>query len=287
MAQKYASWAAKDTREAGSLPSDFDATIVAATFSKETPDNYPASGNPIFAYITLLIDDAGDYAGKTDEERTLKPFYNLGGKAGDEFTLSEDGNGLIPVDDTVASSTRKGSKFDLWKCSLENNGVSQAITEAGDISKVVGIKGHWRRVDDEKLLGKKREFNDNDPNRKKKNFPDQTLVLVKLVGGEKSKTAAPAKSASAPATSAPAAAGPQDLDAAVMGFLLDVLSKAKDKQVQRSQLIALLSKEAIKEPNRQDIARRGQDEEFLKGLAESGVVVYDPAGKPQVVALAA
>lgn len=286
MAQKYASFAAKDTRENNSLPSDFDAAIIAAQFSKEAPDNYNASGNPIFGWVTYLIDEAGDYKDKTEEERTLKQSYNLGAKAGDEFDISDDGFGLIPKVDGIAS-TRKGSKFDIWKCTLEGEGVPQTITEQGDLSKFVGMRGHWRRVEDEKLTGKKRNFNDNRQTQKK--GPDETLVMVKLLAlpGEKGKTATSSKGASAPA-SAPAGAGEFDLDTATTGYLMDVLASAKDNQVQRSQLIALLSKAAIKDTtNRSNIARRGQEEDFLKTLAESGVVIYDPAGKPQVVKLAA
>ncbi len=285
MAQKYASFAAKDTREAGSLPSDFDGAVVAAQFTKEAPDGYQADGNPIFAVVKILRRDIEG----TEEERTLVQSYNLGGKAGDEFDISDDGYGLIPKDDSI-TSIRKGSKFDLFKCSLENEGVPQTITEQGDLSKFLGLDGHWRRVDDAKLLGKAREFGDDKKSKSK--FPPQTLVLVKLLAlpGEKAATKTNGKAASV-ATSATstngAAASSGDLDTDTQLHLLDVLANAKDNKVQRSQLIALLSKAAVKAPNRQDIARRGSDEEFLKGLAESGVIAYDPAAKPQTVSLAA
>jgi hypothetical protein len=279
MAQKYASFAAKDTREAGSLPSDFDATIVAAQFTKEAPDGYQADGNPIFANISYLRRDIEG----TEQERTLVQSYNLGGKAGDEFTISDDGYGLIPTDDSVAS-IRKGSKFDLWKCSTENEGVPQTITEQGDLSKFIGLDGHWRRVEDAKLLGKAREFNNDQ--KKASKFPQQTLVLVKLISLPGEKAAPKAGSKTTAAAPAAAAAG-EDLDSAVVGFLMDVLANAKDNKVQRSQLIALLSKAAIKAPNRQDIARRGSDEAFLMAQVEAGVITYDPAAKPQVVGLAA
>lgn len=289
MAQKYASFAAKDTREAGSLPSDFDGAVVGAQFTKEAPDNYTAEGNPIFAVIKILRRDIEG----TEEERTIPQSYSLGAKAGDEFNISDDGFGLIPTDDSI-TSIRKGSKFDLFKCSLENEGVPQTITELGDLSKFIGLDGHWRRVDDAKLLGKAREFGDDKKSKSK--FPPQTLVMVKLLAmpGEKGKaTTATSKSTSSSAPAAAAAAPEGDLDTQTGAYLITVLNGAKDNTVQRSQLIALLSKAAVKASNRQDIARRGTDEEFLKNAAEVGIVVgddvyqiaYDPAAKPQVVKL--
>lgn len=288
MAQKYASFAAKDTRQAGSLPSDFDATVTSAQFTKEAPDGYPVDGNPIFAVIKLVQDGDG-----AEEERTIVQSYNLGGKAGDEFTISDDGFGLICTDDSI-TSTRKGSKFDLWKCSLENEGVPQTITETGDLSKIVGIKGHWRRVDDEKLLGKKREFGDDKKSMSK--FPPQTLVLVKLLALPGEKVTAKARSVQTiTPSSTPAAAPAGDLDTVVGQYMVEVLKSAKDNTVQRSQLIALLSKAAVRAPNRQDIARRGSDEAFINSIVESGVVVgddyfsiaYDPTAKPQTISLKA
>lgn len=289
--QKYASFAAKDTREAGSLPSDFDGKIVAAQFTKEAPDGYQADGNPIFAVVKILRRDVEG----TEEERTLAQSYNLGGKAGDEFNISDDGYGLIPTDDSI-SSIRKGSKFDLFKCSLENEGVPQTITEQGDLSKFIGLDGHWRRVDDAKLLGKAREFGDDKKSKSK--FPPQTLVLVKLLAlpGETAKGGKTANQTAASPSSTQANAAPEgDLDTQVGAYLVTVLQGAKDNTVQRSQLIALLSKAAIKASNRQDVARRGSDEEFLKFASEAGIVVgdnvytiaYNPAAKPQTVKLVA
>lgn len=288
MAQRYASFAAKDTREAGSLPSDFDGTIVGAQFTKEPPDGYQADGDPIFAVIKILRRDIEG----TDEERTLAQSYSLGGKAGNEFNISDDGYGLIPTDDSV-TSIRKGSKFDLFKCSLENEGVPQTVTEQGDLSKFIGLDGHWRRVEDAKLLGKAREFGDDKKSKSK--FPQQTLVMVKLLAmpGEKGKTTTKTSTtASAPAA---AAAPAGDLDTQVGAYLVQVLKGANNNQVQRGQLIPLLSKAAVKASNRTDIARRGSEEDFLNAVAESGIFVgeeyysiaYDAAAKPQVVRLAA
>lgn len=303
--QKYASWAAEDTRESSGLPSDFDSTIIAAQFTKEPPDGYtlPDGSDPIFGWLTHLIDDAGDYAGKSDEERTLKVPYSVGAGAGKEFGISDDGFGLMPLSDT-ATAIRKGSKFDMMKCTLENEGVPKTITQAGTLEALIGLRAHWRRVDDEKLLGKKREFNDKNLNAKKKNFPDQTLVVVKLLSlpGEKGKTTAPAaaKSAPAAAASASAPAGATaipvgDLDTRTAYFLRDVLTGEKGKPVQRMQLVARLSKAAMAEKDRGDIAKRGADEAFIQRLSAEGILIgddffqttYDPAANPQVVGIKA
>ena len=286
--KKYASWAAKDTREASSLPSDFDGTITAFQFSPEPPDNYTiAQGtNPLFAHVTIVVDEAGDWKDKSEADRTLKQYYGLGGKSGDEYTISEDGYGLIPNDDANAA-IRKGSKFDLFKCSLENEGVPQTITEGGDGSKLLNIRAHFRRVEDEKLLGKKRDFSDKDKREKK--FPEQTLVVVKLISmpGEKA-TSKPTSTAATTGNGSTAASSPVgSLDDRTTSFLMDVIANAKDNKVQRSQLVGLLSKQAIKEKDRQDIARRGSEEEFLQKLAADNVISYDASAKPQIVGLAA
>ncbi len=276
MTQKYASWSSDDTRDTSSLPSDFDAAITAATFTKEPPDNYTAEGNPIFAVITFKREDL------TGDEATVIQSYNLGGKAGDEFTISSDGYGLIPTGDEF-SAIRKGSKFDLFKCSLENEGVSKSVTGAGSLQAFIGLKAHWRRVEDAKLLGKAREFGDD---KRKSKFPPQTLVCVKLISmpGEKGKGAT--TTASAPASNGHATEG--DLDTLAGQYLLEVIGLAKDKQIQRSQITLLLQK-AIEKANpgpqnrRVEICKRAVEEEFLLGLAASGIIAYDPAARPQYI----
>lgn len=273
-AQKYASWAAKDTREASSLPSDFDAVIAAAKFTKEAPDGYQAEGNPIFAVIDLLQDGDGG-----ESERTVQQSYSLGGKAGDEFAISDDGYGLIPTGDEHA--IRKGSKFDMFKCSLENVGVSEAITAAGTLEALIGIKAHWKRIDDAKLLGKEREFVGGKKSTSK--FPPQTLVATALVDskGAGKATANKTTAAVTPGTSD----NTGDIDTLAGQFLLDVLGAAKDNKVQRAQVTLLVSKAAMKDGRRTEIAKRASDETFLSSLAETGLIAYDPAAKPQVVTL--
>lgn len=272
-AQKYASWAAKDTREASSLPSDFDAVIAAAKFTKEAPDGYQAEGNPIFAVIDLLQDGDG-----AESERTVQQSYSLGGKAGDEFAISDDGYGLIPTGDETA--IRKGSKFDMFKCSLENVGVSEAITAAGTLEALIGIKAHWKRIDDAKLLGKEREFVGGKKSTSK--FPPQTLVATALVD---SKGAGKATAKASTASASSAADSEADIDTLAGQFLIDVLGAAKDNKVQRAQVTLLVSKAAMKDGRRTEIAKRASDEGFLASLAETGLIAYDPAAKPQVVTL--
>src|SRR5262249_51641866 len=121
MSQKYASFAGAKLREQTGLFDDVDAKVVAFKFSKEAPDNYPAEGNPIFAYVSLLLDGDGP-----EDERTQVQIYNLGAKAGDEFTIGDDGYGLIPVDDAV-NTGRKGSKFTIFTQALETAGVPATI----------------------------------------------------------------------------------------------------------------------------------------------------------------
>ncbi len=153
------------------------------------------------------------------------------------------------------------------------------------MGKLVGLRGHWKRVDDEKLLGKAREFQ-NDNRKNKSKFPPQTLVCTKLLAmpGEKgTPTGATATMANQPAASVSGGDVP-DLDTETGLLLLQVLDGAKENSVQRSQLTLHLSKAAGgQNPRRQEIAKRGTDEGFLKGLVEAGKITYDPAAKPQVV----
>jgi len=269
--QKYVSMDPDAARESSGLPSDFDGTWSGFKFTKEAPDNYAAEGNPIFAVVEILQD--GDAPA---EERTITQSYGLGGKAGDEFTITEDGFALIPTGEE--STIRGGSKWHSFlKCAKEQ-GLAPAILNSGHFKAALGTRAHWKRIDDAKLLGKERDFQDD--KRKKSKFPPQTLVITKILTGASvatTHTAAPAGNTNE------AAAGSGDLDTDTSLVLLEVLGGAKDKTVQRSQLTLLLSKAAMKMPNRQEIAKRGSDEKFLLGLVEQGFIKYDPAAKPQVV----
>jgi hypothetical protein len=278
MAQKYASMAAKDTRENSTLFDNVDATITNIQLTKEAPDNYEAAGSPIFGVVSLLLDGDGP-----EDDRKQTQSYSLGAKAGEEFTISQDGYGLIPTSDDFVA-TRKGSKWDAFKSSLENEGVPSTVFEAGDMSKLIGLRGHFKRVNDPE-----RNFGEGGGKRKESKFKPQTLLCVKLLSlpGEKAvgKTNGAAVTIGGGAGASVAPDG--DLDTVTGIYMLDVLAGAKDKRVQRSQLTLLLSKAAMKDPRRQDIARRGADEAFIATLVETGLVVYDPAAKPQYVTAAA
>jgi hypothetical protein len=287
--QKYASWASKDTRETSTLPTNFDARITGARFTKEAPDNYTADGNPIF-FVQEMYADFVKESQETDEDyearRHVSQSYSLGAKAGDEFTISPDGYGLIPSGDETA--IRKGSNFDLLKCSYENEGVPESITAAGDASKLIDIYARFKRIETVKLLGKERDFGED--KKRKSKFPPQVLVCVKLLSlpGEK---AAEKSNGAAVATASTA-----DLDTLTGAYLVKALEGLKGKQAQRSQLILHVSKAAVGEgQKRAEIARRSQDEDFLKAAAETGIVAgnvlyqvtYDGTASPQTVSISA
>src|ERR1700680_4328506 len=254
MAQRYASMAAKDTRENSTLFDNIDATVTNIQFTKEAPDNYEAAGSPIFGVVSLLLDGDGDEA---DRKQTQS--YSLGAKAGEEFTISQDGYGLVPVSDDFVA-TRKGSKWDTFKTSLENEGVPTGIFEAGDMSKLIGLRGHFKGMKDPE-----RNFGEGAGKREESKFKPKTLLCDKVLSlpGETPVGKANGNVKGVTVGTAPVGAPEGDLDTVTGVYLLDVLAGAKDKRVQRSQLTLLLSKAAMKDPRRQDIARRGADEAFI------------------------
>jgi len=283
---KYVSMASEDMKEGSNLFDNVDARIKNIQFTKEPPsDSYTTEGNPIFSNVTFLLDGDGPEA-----ERTVSQSYSLGAQAGDNFTIGDDGYGLLLIEGKDDAAIRKDSKWGTFVAVLETSGVSKAITQAGDMEKLVGLYGHFKRVAD-----KARDFGEDArtrPGQKKSKFPPSTLVCVKLLAmpGEKVKDAPATKTASAPTTTATAPAtngnttSTSDLDGVTSAYLETVLKAAKGP-VQRSNLTLLLSRAAVKEANRQDIARRGADEGFLTELAGLGLIAYDPAAKPQVVSL--
>jgi hypothetical protein len=285
-------------KEGTNLFDNVNAHIVGFKFTKEPPEGYAAEGNPIFAVIGYLLDGDGPA-----DDRTVSQSYSLGASAGDNFTIGDDGFGLVPVEGIVEPAIRKDSKFGTFMSVLETSGVSTTITQAGDMSALTagsGLYGHFKRIAD-----KERNFGEDArtrPGQKKSKFPPSTLVCVKLLDEKagtgasatttttaSTKAAAPAMSAPAGATKGNGAVAAGDLDTVTSQYLETVLKAAKGNSVQRSNLTLLLSRAALagNEPNRNDIAKRGTDETYLSELAELGIVVYDPAAKPQIVSLPA
>lgn len=283
--QTYVSVDAADMKEGTGLFDDVDATIRKFRYTKQAPEGYIADGNPIFASLDLeLIGDA------PLEERMVNQSYSLGATAGDLFTISPDGCGLISneVDDAgrPLNQLRKDSKFGTLMTSLKQEGVSASILQSGDLSAAEGVFGRWKRVAD-----KARNFGDDartKPGQKPK-FPPSTLVLVKKkdapVTGMTATTASPAASA----TNATAAPVGFDLDTETLAVLKDVLADAAkaNRVLQRAHLTMAVSKKASANPNRAILAKRAGEEEFLLAAEAVGEIVYKQTEKGQPVGLAA
>jgi hypothetical protein len=264
--QQYASQAIEDFQESSGLFDNVNAVITNVQFTTSAPDNYAAEGNPIFANVSFLIDGEGDEA-----ERAVSQGYSLGATAGVGYDVSEDGYGLIAK--STDASLRKGSKWSTFVAALANEGFPKPILQAGDVSKIVGLHGSWKRIAD-----KERSFQ-NDRKQSTKKFPPSTLVCVKILGMPGAVSAAPTTT-TATASTAPAA--DFDLDTATFGYLAEVLAKKQGK-VQRNQLTLLITQVAMKDVNRLAIAARAVDETFLAAMSAMGMIRYDPAVKPQVI----
>lgn len=302
----FASFDPSDMKQGGSLFDNVDLEIVAGTrYSMEAPDNYHAEGHPIFAWVEYFMYSLPDERKDKNEPdpRRVNQSYSLGAKSGENFTISEDGNYLIPVEGNVDSDgkiiepLRLDSKFGTYVDALKKEGVPATILRGGNISGLVGLKGRFVRKAD-----KERNFGDSKPAGDGKKNPPSTLVLAKapyqLPGGQAATpttaAAKPAATTTAPATSAPAAEVSGDLDSKT-GIYLAKVVKSKNGKVQRSQLTLLVAQAAMKDPQRQEIAKRAQDEAFLLPMNEAGGVLdengeivalkYDPTAKPQVVTL--
>ncbi len=294
---KRASFLPEDMKEGSGLFDNVRAILTGGKFTKEAPDNYTADGNPIYGVPTFRI-VAEKIDGETDEDYkariNVSQSYSLGAKAGDDFTISEDGDYLIPNNDDVG--IRKDCKFGTLTASMFGEGVPKTIMGDFAWSKVMGLDGQWKRIAD-----KERTFAEEKSARKgqKSKFPPSTLCLVKLYAmpgevavskpnGRTADVAVAATPATPAATSAAAIVDSGDLDADTTTVLEAVLTDKK-KPIQRSQLTLLLSRKAKagNHPQYNAIAKRGAEEAFLVELADAGFVVYDPAANPQVVSLPA
>lgn len=286
MASKFASFATEDLHEGSGLFDDCDLEIAKILLTKEPPDNYQASGNPIFAIVTF--NDLTD--GLSPEDRLKSQSYSLGAKAGDDFTIDASGAALIPSNDTA--QVRKGTKFTTFTAALQSSGVPMPMLQSGDLAKLVGIKGRFKRIADPvRNFGDSEERNRGD----KKKFPPSTLVLVKLISlpGEKTTTTGNAAPAAAPSTSATAAGeagaggATGDMDTDTFEFLQQALLKAKDGKLQRSQVMLAVSKMAVASTNRGAYAKHAADEGYLGRMVDAGMITYAKDEKGQTISLAA
>lgn len=287
---KRASFAIEDMKEGGGnlfgSNGPVRCTLIAGKFSKEAPEGYPALGNPIFAWPVFEYESAGEDGNPTKVQTPQA--YSLGAKSGDEFTISEDGDYLIPVSDD--SRLVKDSKFGTFAASLQNEGVPKTLMASFQWSKLAGLVGDFKRIaDKERTFAEDQQPQGRGAQKDKKKFPATTLVLVKLhaMPGENTNRAAskPAATTTAPATQAAApAASEGDLDAQAWTYLEQALQKAGGT-LQRGQVVLKVSGAAMKEANRQAIARRAGEESFIATLVETGLVTYAASEKGQPVAL--
>lgn len=277
---KRASFATEDMSEGGgglwATDGPVAAMLAKGIFSKEPPnENYAAAGNPIFAHAEFVLDGDGPI-----EDRTTKDSWSLGAAAGDNFEISDDGNFLIPK--IEGASIRKDSKFGTFAGSLQNEGVPKTVLQAFEWSALKGLKGQFKR-----LVDKERNFADQ-PGQRKSKFPPSTLCLVKLLAmpGQKAAgtSASTQKTGNAPATSAPASSAPADLDGVVWTYL-ETMLKGVGGTLDRGRITLAVSKAAMKDANRQAVARRAAEESFLATLVDAGLITYDDKARGQPVTL--
>lgn len=278
--QKYASFAPENVKESGgsNLWDNVDAKITGFKFTKEMPNGYVITPQPgeVIDPVGAVIDF--EIAGNSPvEERRVNQFYSLGKAVGLSFDISADGYGLIPK---VEDAQIFGSNFTKFTRSLVENGLPAPVVNAGDFSKIIGLDGHFKRIEDKN--GRERTWKD------KKGVEHKELPKVLLCTKVNALPGASAAGVAAGSASAASAAGGDDfdLDSATADFLKATL-EAKKKPLQRSQLVLMVSQQAVKDPNRAAIAKRAAEEDFLVSLAELGIVSYDPAAKGQPVSLPA
>lgn len=275
----FASFAPDAIKEAGNsnLWDNADATITGFRFSREMPDNYkiePKPGEeiaPVGAFIDFEIDGTSPV-----EERRVNQFFSLGAKIGLSFDIAQGGYALVPK---TADAQIYSSNFTKFVKSLVDNGLPATVVAAGDFSKIIGLKAHWKRIEDKSRDPRTRTFKTKSGEEKTVTEYSKILLCTKI-------HALPAANTAAPASPAAAATEEFDLDTAATDYLLAAL-KAKGKPMQRSQLVLVVSQAAKDNVNRSAIAKRAQEEDFLTNLADLGLITYDAAGKGQPVGLAA
>lgn len=272
-----ASFDPEDIKKPGSggssLWDNVDATITGFRFTKDVPEGYKLEARqgqtekpePIFAYIDFEIDGTAPVA-----ERRVQERCSVGSSSGRFFDVSADGYRLIPrTDDAQLWS----NNFTKLIATMVDNGLPRPIAKAGDFSKIINLKGHFKRVED-KDAGYKRTWTNKKGETKEEN--PRYLACTQVI-------ALPGNNAPA-ATTTTSANDNFDLDSAASQYLQDVLTSRKGKALQRSQITLLVQQAASKDiEHRAAIAKRASDLDFLQNLNELGIIRFDPSEKGQPV----
>lgn len=263
--QKYASMNPDTFSEGTGLFDDIDGVVSNVHLTTDQPENYTTDGAaPLFANVSIVIDGDGDEA-----ERTVTQGYSLGAKSSENFTVSDDGHGLIPQNDHA--TINKGTKWGTFMAALAKEGVPATILNSGDLSELVGLRAHFNRTADKERKGLK--------NQRASKFPATTLVVTKIhaLPGGKATVAASTKS-----NGAHISTDGMSLDDKCASTLLDILALKEGKPVQRAQLALLARKLTMtsKDPQSVDISKRIMDEDFL---TTNVAWTYDAASKGQQI----
>lgn len=271
--QAFASLDPENFSTGSGLFDDVDAVVTGAHFTNEPPDGYTADGNPLFFVLELQIDGA---------DGPVEQRYSMGGKAGDQFEVSEDGLGLIPAG--PHSRLGASSKFGLFMAALKTEGFPIATLggEDGNMGALVGLRAHFNRIPDPERKGLTQR-----PGQKEKKYPESTLVVTKIhtLPGEKPATAKKATTTAKPAagkstTKPTAAAARDDEDIKTAEETLVALLVVNDGTIQKSKLPILAARELGKHPRRQEVSKLIYSEAFL---SRETAWTFDPSSNPQVV----
>lgn len=164
------------------------------------------------------------------------------------------------------------SPYGVWIAEFINNGLDPAVIAPG-INKLNGVDVH--------LVGKALAKGKNAP----PDMKERTILIVEKINampGEKAgKAATAAKTAgkTAPVAAAAAVGNGADLDTEAHTFVRDALAKAGGTLSKKdlTKAVFALTAGAKLGKHGQEITKRVNDDEFLSGLMDAGLAMYDPS----------
>ena len=270
--QQYASMDPETFSTGGGLFDDLDVVFNGARFTTDPPsDDYQVEGSPIFAVVEFTPDGA---------EESVSQHFSCGAKAGDNFSISEDGFGLIP--NGPNSKLKKSCKWGTFLDAAKTAGFPlNTMSGEQGINAIAGTRAHVNQIPDAERTGIQKSA-------KQQKYPPTTLCITKIhsLPGEVKKSAgksapqASAKGASKPAAVKAAAAGPSEDDIQVAERTLAAILVAKEGSIQKSQIALAAARELAKHPRRQEVTKLTYDLNFL---ARETFWQWDPTSNPQVV----